>query len=1077
MLHVTTGGRWADLHVHTAYSLLDGASQPAALATRAAALGYPALALTDHDSLAALVAHARACAAAGIRAIAGVELTLEDDTHLTLLARDTVGSRSLCRLVSTAQLAGSKGAPRAMLADVAACSAGLECLTGCRKGAVAAAVLRGDEEEARRALDALVAIFGAAHTHVEVQRARLPDDGRLSFALARLAHRAGLPLVATGNAHYAHASERDLQDVLVCLRERLPLAAARPYLRDGAAWCLRSQEEMARLFRDLPTALEGAAQLAEGCAFDLTDVDATFPPFPVPAGQTQDAYLAALATAGARERYGAAVEAATGAVAGRLAHELRVITHLGLASYILTVWDIVRFARDQGLLCQGRGSAVGSLVCYALGITAVEPLAHGLSFERFLSVGRTDPPDIDVDFPSDRDGAAPAREAVLRYALERYQGHAALVSTHVTFRAKSALREVGMALGLAREQLDALSDQVEHARDGDQTPPSTRAVQRLLLPAGAQVRRLQDLCARLEGLPRHLGQHPGGVVITARPLAEVAPLEHARMEGRIVTQWDKEDAETVGLAKIDLLGLGMLGVLERCFALLEEQTGTRPALHAFRCDDPRVYDAFCRADTVGVFQLESRAQMSACLPYLQPRRYEDLIVAVALIRPGPVQANAVHPYLRRRQGLEPVTYPGGAAGQRLLAPVLEETLGVCLFQDQVIGLARAAGLSPDEAAEVRRAMSSGRSQERMAALRARLSAGLAARGLDQAACTTVVDMVQAFASYGFLKGHAAAFAYLAYVSCWLKVYHPTIFLAALLNSQPMGYYSPEVLLQDAERHGVRVLPVDLWRSRRDCTVEDGAVRLGWRLVAGLGPDACARLEEALPSAQEEQPDLEDLCVRACLEEDEMCALARAGALRRVYPNRRQALWQAPLVARLARSHWLPGVAAGLDPPVTLPAATVLDELQLDRAALGLSLGGHVLSHLRSELARYRLPKVADLLHLPSGLVVDLAGQVLARERPGTARGVTFLSVSDETGLLTVVVLPPLYARDRAAVRGETLVWVRGVLERRGTALTVRAKRVRPLATLLAMPPRSGAPAGAPPRARESLAHAGQALGD
>ena len=494
---------------------------------------------------------------------------------------------------------------------------------------------------------------------------------------------------------------------------------------------------------------------------------------------------------------------------------------------------------------------------------------------------------------------------MIQYVLSRWEGHAALVATAITFRARSAIRDVGMALGLSPAQIDVYAT----ACDRDAGVADRMAVAGVVDSASSDASdgaddaaaspvlwRLRDLCARLDGLPRHLGQHPGGLVVTRRPLAEVAPLEPARMAGRVIVQWDKDAAEDAGLAKIDILGLGMLTAIDRCFALVEQETGTRPALHGFRCDDPRVYDAFCRSDTVGVFQLESRAQMTACLPALQPRRYEDLIAAVALIRPGPLQGNATHPFLRRRQGLEPVRYPGGAAGRRLLEPILGETYGVILYQDQCIDVARACGLDAGEAAALRRAMSSARDPARMAALGDRIERGLAAQGLDAAACAEVRAAVQAFAGYGFVKGHSAAFAYLAYVSCWLKVYHPAAFCAALLNAQPLGFYTPEVVIQDAARHGVRILPVDLRHSRTDCTLEHGAVRLGWRLVRGLGPDAGARLEEALDGGPFPE-DLDALCIRARLEEDEAVALARAGALRWYALDRHQAQWQARAVAR------------------------------------------------------------------------------------------------------------------------------------------------------------------------------------
>jgi len=1048
---VTAG--WCDLHVHSCYSLLDGASRPAELAVRAAALGYPALALTDHDSLAGLVAHATACQAAGVRPIAGCEVTLVDgahpghSSHLTLLARDAVGYRSLARLVSTARLAGPKGAPGATLGDLASCAAGLECLSGCRRGAVPTALLMGDEARARAALGALRDIFGAAHTWVEVQRPGLPDDARLSFDLARLARRAGVGLVATGNAHYARPEDRPLQDVLVCIRERVPLTRALPHLRPGGAWSLRSPAEMARRFADLPAALRGAAEVAGRCGFDLGHVDARLPAFPVPPGATADSHLRYLALTGAGERYRDA--ATTGAVRERLEHELDVIARLDLADYILIVHDIVQYARARGILCQGRGSSVGSAVCYCLGITAVEPLAHHLSFARFLDPGRTDPPDIDVDFPSDRDADHAGREAVIQYVLSRWEGHAALVATAITFRARSAIRDVGMVLGLSPAQIDLYATECDRdtgvadigvSADGGTNSGGGEAVAPIL-------RRLRNLCARLDGLPRHLGQHPGGMVVTRRPLAEVAPLEPARMAGRVIVQWDKDAAEDAGLAKVDILGLGMLTAIDRCFALVERETGTRPALHGFRCDDPRVYDAFCRSDTVGVFQLESRAQMTACLPPLQPRHYEDLIAAVALIRPGPMQGNATHPFLRRRRGLEPVRYPGGEAGRRLLEPILGETYGVILYQDQCIDVARACGLNPGEAATLRRAMSSARDPARMAALGDRLDRGLAAHGLDAGARAEVVASVHAFAGYGFVKGHSAAFAYLAYVSCWLKVYHPAAFCAALLNAQPMGFYAPDVIVQDAARYGVHILPVDLRHSRTDCTLEGGAVRLGWRLVRGLGPVAWARLEVTL-DGDPFPDDLDALCIRARLEEDEAVALARSGALHCYVSDRHQAQWQARAVAREARERWLPGLRAVVDHPVILPPVTADDELRLDLGALGLAPGRHILEALRPALAHRALRRATDLAAVRPGTLVEVAGQAISKQRPGTAHGVVFLTLSDETGLINAVVLPPIYARDRTAIRGETLLWIGGVVERRDGAVTLRVVWARPLAMAL-----------------------------
>lgn len=596
MTRLPSASLWSELHAHSAYSFRDGASLPAELAARAAALGYRALALTDHDNLCGLVLHARACRENGLMPIAGAEVTLADGSHLTLLARDAQGYRSLSSLLSHAHLADEKDAPRISMEELAPYAVGLECLTGCRKGPVAAALLAGAEERAGATLDRLRAIFGAGHTWVELQRGGLPDDDRLCYELARLARRAGLPFAATGNSHYACADERDVQDVLVCLRHRLPLTAARPHLRAGAPWCLPCPHEMAHRFQAYPGAIRGAIDLAERCGFDLSYIDTAFPAFPVPEGHTASSYLRKLVMQGAQERYG---DPPADPVRRRLEHELSVIETLGLADYVLVVWDTVRFAREQHVLCQGRGSSVGSVVCYCLGITSVEPLVHKLSFERFLSPGRTDPPDIDLDLPADRAGRSPAREAVIQYVLRRYAGHAALVANVVTYQQRLAVREVGMALGLSPDQMDLLArdadllmrEDADGAAEPSASTPALLAGRRLSLPPGGVLRRLRRLSARLIGLPRHLSQHPGGIVLTARPLAQVVPVEQARMENRLIIQWDKESVELAGrtgLAKIDLLGLGMLGVIDACYGLIEEQTGVRPALHGAACDDPRV---------------------------------------------------------------------------------------------------------------------------------------------------------------------------------------------------------------------------------------------------------------------------------------------------------------------------------------------------------------------------------------------------------------------------------------------------------------------------------------------------------
>ncbi len=1031
-----------ELHAHSHVSFLDGVSRPEALATRAAALGYQCLALTDHDSLGGLISHAHACQDVGITPIAGSELTLDDGSHLTLIARDAVGYRSLARAVSFGQLAGTKGDPRATLDHLSLCSAGIECLTGCRKGRVQDALLRDDQHGALGALDALCAIFGSAHVWIEVQQPGLHDDRKLSYVQAKLARMRGVGLVATGNAHYATPDDRDLQDIVTCIKNHVPLTRALPYVRQGASWHLRSPAEMAQRFADVPLALRGTQEIAARCRFDLTHIDATLPdPVSLPDGVSAAEHLRALVWMGARRLYGDGAE--SDAVRSRLAHELTVITDLGLASYFLIVRDIVRHAEESGILCQARGSAVGSVVCYCLGISSVEPLGHSLSFERFLSPGRTDPPDIDLDFPSERAAGRPGREQVIQYVLKTYQGHAALIATLVTYQQRSAIRDVGMALGLGHDQIDRLAKEQDRLASHDET---------MRLPEGLSgspvVHRLFAFCRRLEGLPRHYSQHPGGIVLTRRPLAEVAPIERARMDNRIIVQMDKDDAETAGLIKTDHLALGMLAAIDESFEMIETLTGKRPSLQGFRCNDPAVYDMFCRSDTVGVFQLESRAQMQQCLPRLQPRTLDDLAAAVALIRPGPIQGNATNPYLRRRQGFEPIVYPGGEAGRRLLEPVLSQTYGVILYQDSVIDVAMAAGMTSHEAADLRRAMSSKRSHARMTALTERLDSLLAGHGLAEEARREVIAMMTSFSAYGFVKGHSQAFGYLAYISCWLKCYWPAPFTAALLNALPMGFYPADYVLQDAQRHGVSVLPLDVRQSRARWTVEGMAIRVGLRTVHGVGDRVCERIEQVM---QQDDPPatISALCARAALNEKEATALAKSGALAGLESDRRRAIWQAPRIAADARQQWLPTFAETSHQEVQLPALTQAEETQLDYAALGLSVGRHIMEHLRPDLAHLTLHTSTTIGRMRRGDAVEVAGQAIARQRPGTAQGTVFLSLSDEWGIINVVLSPDVYALYRRVIRSEVLLRLRGTVERRYGVVSLQARAAWPLAESLA----------------------------
>ncbi|MCC7104957.1 MAG: DNA polymerase III subunit alpha, partial [Chloroflexi bacterium] len=795
---------------------------------------------------------------------------------LVLLVESEAGYAALSRLLTRGQMAGAKGAPRLAWDDlaVAAEARGLVCLSGGWQGALVAALRAGNRALARRRAERLRDLFGPGRFWVELQHHRRPEDRRLIAELTELAEQLRLGVVATNGVLYADRAARPLQDVLTCIKHHTTLDGAGPLLKPNAEYGLKSPAEMAALFPHQPAAIRNTTLVAERCAFRLENVGYRFPAFPVPEGETPFSYLYALCQAGARQRY----HPIEPRVSKQLAHELELIQKLGLAEYLLIVWDIMRFARERGILAQGRGSAANSVVAYVLGITNVDPIKLDLLFERFLSEERQGAPDIDVDF------ANKDREQVIQYVYERYgRAHAGMVCEVISYRPRSAIRDVGKALGLSLEEVDRLAKAVDRygpipeedypgansvsrygseqddggskngrgpkdAREG----PHGRDVQDgrdsrdgrgggkgregvgaggrgALSPLRAVDPRLGPLVQQIQGFPRHLGIHVGGMIVTREPLEEVAPLERATMAGRTVIQWDKDDVEAMGLVKIDLLGLGMLSLLQDALKLVQEHEGHTIDLAALSFDDPEIYDMLCRADAVGLFQVESRAQMST-LPRLKPRTFYDLVIEISLIRPGPIQGGSVHPYLRRRAGLEPVTYP-----HPKLQPVLEKTLGVPLFQEQGMRLAiAAAGFSPGKADQLRRAMGHKRSRERMAELYDDFLQGMAANGIPERVGRQVWKQLSAFADYGFPESHAASFALIVYASAYLKRYYPVAFYCALLNNQPMGFYPPATIVGDVRRHGVRILPVDVQRSRADCTVEQGALRLGLRYVKGIG---------------------------------------------------------------------------------------------------------------------------------------------------------------------------------------------------------------------------------------------------
>ena len=1037
---LSDGGRgpvpadYAELHCHSGFSLLDGASTPEDLARRAAAIGTRAVALTDHDDLGGVVRWAEAGTEHGVAAIVGVELTVagaataqgrrgEDASHLTLLAMTGAGYRNLSRLVTLAR-SGERGAPAVAWDDVARHAEGLFCLTGCPHGAVPRLLARGDEAAARARLGWLAEAFGG-NIAVECWDHSLAGERAVVPDLIALAGALDLPWLVTNDVHYATPKGRLVHDVLTCLRHGTTLDQAGTLLRPNGEWYLRRPERLAHRWRHYPEGLAATLDVAERCQFRMGQLTPALPAFPTPPGVSADDYLASLVGAGARERYG---ERLTERHRQQIRHELDVIRRLGLAGYFLIVWDIVREANRLGVLAQGRGSAANSAVCYCLGITAVDPIGMELLFERFLSEDRREAPDIDVDF-AHRD-----REQVIQYVYRRYgRDHAAMVCEAITFRGRSAVRDAARVLGFSVQQGERLADEADRS--------SARATAEHLLDGGAaaagldpadhRVRMLAEVVRGLHDLPRHRSIHVGGFVLSREPLADVVPIEPAAMPERTVIPWDKDDLDPVRLIKIDLLGLGMLTVIQDALVLIRRHHGVAVDLARLPMDDPAVYDLLCRADTVGVFQVESRAQMNT-LPRLAPRTFYDLVVEVALIRPGPIQGEMVHPYLRRRAGEEPVVYPHPS-----LEPILERTLGVPLFQEQGMQVAiAAAGFTPGEADELRRAMGHKRSHERMAKICEKLIAGMARNGIAPDVGRRIFNQISAFADYGFPESHAASFALLVYASAWLKRYYHTAFSCALLNAQPMGFYAPSTLVEDARRHGVEIRGVDVMRSDWDCTMEDGALRIGLRYVRGLGEKARERLEPLL--AGERPHTLEEWIRRSGLAVAQLRALAEGGAFDGLWPNRRSALWEVLKHARGAAGPLAP--VAGDRRPAPVPPLTPIELTEADYRVAGLSPAGHPMRHIRAALREQGVVPAGDLEHHRDGEWVTVAGLVICRQRPATAKGFCFVTLEDETGLANVVITPKLFEEHRRLVVRSPLLLVEGILQEEQGVLNVRGRR-------------------------------------
>jgi error-prone DNA polymerase len=1080
---------YIELHARSAFSFLEGSSLPEEMAGVCARLNMPAMALLDTDGVYGAPRFHLAAKKIGIKAHIGAEVTanlFSPRSRLPLLVSSRAGYQNLCRLITKMKLCAKKGEGAVRQEELEEHAGGLICLTGGADGPLAAALQRGGMEEAVKQVEQLIGLFGRKNVYVELQRHFHREEETRNRAAIAIAQSLNLPLLATNGVSHAIAKDRELCDAFTAIRHHRTLSTAGRLLARNSERHLKSPAEMRQLFADLPEAVLNTLELSSRLEFTLNDLGYEFPRYPVPQGETMNSFLRERAWEGFRQRYGrAAVDMQTRAHR-QIERELALIGKLKLEGYFLIVWDLVRFCREQNILLQGRGSAANSAVCYSLGITAVDPISMELLFERFLSEERGEWPDIDLDLPSGDE-----REKVIQYVYRRYgERGAAMTANVITYRNRMAAREMGKALGFDPETLAKISAAVATWEFRDEND----ALDRRFRDAGLdlkhpRLRKYYELCLAVQDMPRHLGQHSGGMVICQGQLDSVVPLEPASMPGRVVVQWDKEDCADMGIIKVDLLGLGMMAVLKDSIELIRDHYREEVDLAHLPQDDPTVYSALQQADTVGLFQVESRAQMS-CLPRLRPKRFYDIVVQVAIIRPGPIVGQMVNPFLQRRQGREEVTYPHPS-----LEPVLKRTLGVPLFQEQLLRIAMiAANFTGGQAEDLRRAMGFKRSQARMKEIEAKLRAGMTQNGISPKAQEEIILSITSFALYGFPESHAASFALIAYASAYLKCHYLAAFTAALLNNQPMGFYSPATITKDAQRHGLKMLPVDVTRSEWMCSLEavasdqwpvagktlaggTPALRLGLRYVRGLREEA----SQALVRERARAPftSIHDLTRRVPeLRKDELTTLAEIGALNSVastvYPvprflrpshtlggrndkvltgysvlgtgysklHRRDALWQVERAVRgsgpLLENFPEP------DPPSPLQPMNHEERLVADFHGTGLTVGPHPMAYRREWLNAMGIRRASELRDLPSGKRLRIGGCVITRQRPGTAKGFVFLSLEDETGVANAIITPDLFHRNRLLLASERFLAIEGILQNQDNVISVKAERVQPL---------------------------------